>query len=130
MTSATPVSPEILNIKSEISLSVVVRNILYDLGQSLIILRELPVFHPVSDHIAENPAEVLMSRVGQEASGVCQHPDKTGKISQVCQGGHLILHSHLVIVEPPGAALLYLGHCGGVLETAQDAADGLVIVGI
>ena len=35
-----------------------------------------------------------------------------------------------MVVEPPCAALLDLGHGAGVLEAADDGADGLVVVGV
>lgn len=69
-----------------------------------------------------------MSGVGEEASRVCQHADKSGEISEVCERDHLILHAGLVVVEPPRAALLDLGTRRGVLEAAEDRADRLVVV--
>ena len=69
-----------------------------------------------------------MPGVGEEASGVCQHADKAGEVSEVCEGDHLILHAGLVIVEPPCAALLDLRARRGILETAEDRADRLVVV--
>ena len=71
-----------------------------------------------------------MSGVGQEASGVGEHAYKAGQIAKVCQGDHLLLHAGLVVVEPPGAALLDLGGCRGILEAADDGADGLIVLGI
>ena len=71
-----------------------------------------------------------MSGVGEEASGVGEHSHESGEVSEVCKGDHLILHAGLVIVEPPCAALLNLGHCGRILEAAENGADSLVVVGI
>ena len=59
-----------------------------------------------------------MSGVGQEASGVGQHSYKSGQITQVSQGDHLILHTGLVIVEPPCGTLLDLCDSGGILEAS------------
>ena len=121
---------EILNIKFEVVLCVVVRNIFYNLGENAVILGEFSVFHPVAKEIAEDASEVFVSGVGQEASGVCQHSDEAGQIAKSCQGGHLFLHAGLVVIEPPCAALLNLCDSGGILEAAEDGSDGLVVVGI
>lgn len=122
--------PELLQRELEVSLRVVVGDILHDLTENVVILGELSVLYPVADEIAEDSAEILMSGVRQEASGVGQHADEAGEISQVGEGNHLILHTGLVIVEPPCASLLNLGNGGGILETAEDGADGLIVVGI
>lgn len=71
-----------------------------------------------------------MSGIGEEASGIGQHSYETGQIAQVCQRDQLFRHPDLVIVKPPCAALLYLGHCSRILEAAQDGTDCLVVVGI
>ena len=119
-----------LNIKFEISLCVVVGNILYNFGKSIVVLREFSVLYPVSNHIAENTTEVLMSCIRQEASGIGQHADETGKVSKGSKGGHLLLHTGLVVIEPPCAALLNLCNSGGILEASKDSTDGLIVVGI
>ena len=112
----------------EISLSVVVGDIGYDLGQSIVICREFTTLYPVTDQVAQDTAEILMSGVGQEASGVGQHSYKSGQITQVSQGDHLILHAGLVIIEPPCRTLLDLAR-ELVLETADDGADGCIVMG-
>ena len=71
-----------------------------------------------------------MPGIGQEASGVCQHADEAGQVAHIGQGCHLLLNASLVIVEPPGAALLDLCHSAGILEAARDGADGLVVIGV
>jgi len=114
----------------EVSLCVIVRNIGYNLGQSIVICRELAAFYPVTDQVAQDTAEILMSGVGQEASGVGQHSYESGQITQVSQGDHLILHAGLVIIEPPGGTLLDLGNSGGILETSEDGTDSLIVVRI
>ena len=119
-----------LNIKFEVVLCVVVRDIFYNLGENVVILGELSVFHPVAEQIAEDTPEVFMSGVGQEAPGVCQHSYKTGKISEVGKGNHLVLHACLVVIEPPCAALLNFCYSGGILEAAQNGSDGLIVIGI
>ena len=71
-----------------------------------------------------------MSRVGKEASGIGQHSDKTGQIAEVCEGDHLILHTGLVIVEPPRGSLLNFRNGGGILETSENRSDRLIVVRI
>ena len=71
-----------------------------------------------------------MPGVGQEAPGIRQHPYEAGEVAQVRQGYQLFPHADFVVVEPPCAALLDLGHGAGVLEAADDGADGLVVVGV
>ena len=71
-----------------------------------------------------------MSGVGQEASGIGQHSNESGQVAQVSQGDHLILHTGLVIVEPPSGTLLDLGNSGGILKASEDGTDGLVVVGV
>lgn len=70
-----------------------------------------------------------MSGVGKETSGVGQHTDEVSKASQVSERGHLLGHAGLVIVEPPCGALLDLSW-ELLLETADDSADGGVIIRI
>ena len=55
----------------EIRNRIVVADIFHHLFQKLQVRRVLPVFHPVSDLIAENPAEIFVAREGEEAAGVC-----------------------------------------------------------
>ena len=71
-----------------------------------------------------------MSGVGEEASGIGKHSNKSGKISEVCKRGHLVLHTGLVIIEPPCGTLLDFCNSGGILEASQDSADCLVVVWI
>ena len=70
-----------------------------------------------------------MSGIGQEASGIGQHSNESGQVAQVSQGDHLILHTGLVIVEPPSGTLLDLSW-EFLLEEADDGADGSVVVWI
>ena len=113
----------------EISLSVVVGDIGYDLGQSIVICREFTTLYPVTDQVAQDTTEVLVSGVGQEASGIGQHSNESGQVAQVSQGDHLILHTGLVIVEPPSGTLLDLSW-EFLLEAADDGADGSVVIWI
>ena len=90
-----------------------------DLGQSIVICREFTTLYPVTDQVAQDTTEVLVSGVGQEASGIGQHSNESGQVAQVSQGDHLILHTGLVIVEPPSGTLLDLGNSGGMLTDSR-----------
>ena len=64
--------------KTKIVHAVVVANIPNDLSEDIVILRELTVLYPGAQQIAQDPAEILMSGVGQEGSGVRQHAHESG----------------------------------------------------
>ena len=85
----------------EIRNSIVVADIFHHLFQKLQVCRVLPVFHPVSDLIAENPAEIFVAREGEEAAGVGQHADEGGEHADAGKRRKLGFHAVFVIVEPP-----------------------------
>lgn len=96
----------------------------------LLVIRVLAVFHPAADQLAGNSAEILVTGIGQKTSGIRQHADKVAEKPEVCQRGHLLCHSGLVVIEPPGASLLDLAHRVGILETSDDGSDRRVVNGI
>lgn len=57
-------------LETEILLRIVVGNALNQLFQQLLVVREFACFNPLTDHVAENTAEVVMTRVRQEAAGI------------------------------------------------------------
>lgn len=124
------ISYNLLQGELKVVFCIVVRDIFDDLGEGIVICRELPVFYPVAYQIAQDTSEILMSGVGQKASGICQHTYKAGQVSKVGKRDHLILHAGLMIVEPPSAALLNLSNGCRILEAAEDCADGLVVIRI
>ena len=69
-----------------------------------------------------------MPCIGKETSGIGEHAYEAGKVAQIGQRCQLVGHSLFVVVEPPCASLLYLGNCRGILETAQDGADGGIVI--
>ena len=74
----------------EIRNRIVVADIFHHLFQKLQVRRVLPVFHPVSDLIAENPAEIFVAREREEAAGVGQHAD---------EGGEPVSYTHLDVYK-------------------------------
>ena len=72
-----------------------------------------------------------MPGIAQEGAGVGEHPVERPHIPQRHQAHHLGLHPRLVVVEPPGRALLHLAGDGAVrLERPHNAADGRIVRGI
>lgn len=96
----------------EIRNRIVVADIFHHLFQKLQVRRVLPVFCPVSDLIAENPAEIFVAREGEEAARVGQHADEGGEHADSGKRRKLGLHAVFVIVEPP---------CGTELHFRADA---------
>ena len=119
-----------LQCKSEIPYGIVVADIFHDFFQQVIILGVFSIFNPSPQQFTQNPAEIFMPGVGKKASGIRKHSHKAGQISQICQRGKLFLDAGLVVVEPPGTSLLDLSPRLFILETADDGADGSVVIGI
>jgi len=71
--------------KFKISFRIMIGDIGHNFTQHLQISGVFTVFHPGTEQITEDPAEIFMSGVGQKASGISQHSHKTGQISQVSQ---------------------------------------------
>ena len=69
-----------------------------------------------------------MPCVAEEGAGVCEHTDEVAQKTQVCQGDHLLFHAGLVVIEPPGRAVLDLAGDGAILEAADQCAQ-LCVVG-
>ena len=59
--------------QSEISRCVLVGDTLDDLLKRSLVVGILAVLYPLADQVAHDAAEVVMSCIGQEGSGVCQH---------------------------------------------------------
>lgn len=108
------------------------------ISSSFFICRELAVFYPGTEHIAEDAPEVFMPRVGKEAPRVGEHSNKCGKHTEVSENVHLLFNTVFVIAEPPSLAELnFSGEgCSGsesrrrtrsarvlVLETAHEGTD-------
>ena len=59
--------------KAKISCGVLVGDALNDLLEGSLVVGILAVLYPLADQVAHDAAEVVMSCIGQEGSGVCQH---------------------------------------------------------
>ena len=69
-----------------------------------------------------------MAGIGQERTGIGQHPQDVAEDGQVGNAGHLVNHALFRIVEPPGSALLDLAAGFRALESADNGTDHGVIV--
>ena len=65
---------------------IAVADILNHLSQPFPIIRQFPVFNVLPEEVAEDPAEILMARVGEKTPGIRQHSDETAEQSHVGQG--------------------------------------------
>ena len=66
-------------LQTEVTLRIVVADTLNDLFQDCVVIREFPVFHPFSDLIAENTAEIFMPCIAEEAAAVGKHADEVAQ---------------------------------------------------
>ena len=57
----------------------------YQLLKVIEVLRILSVLDPCADLVAEDAAEVFVAREGEEASGVCEHPNESGEQAHISQ---------------------------------------------
>ncbi len=86
--------------------------------------------------VAQDAAEILVPRVGEEAPRVGQHPHEAAQEAQVGEGVDLRPHPADMVVEPPGGAVLHLagrravveiigvGHHQGVVAGVEVVNDG------
>ena len=70
---------KIFRLQAEVTDSVAVADALNDLLKRSVSVGILTVFHPVAHQITQNPAEVVMTGIAQERTGVGQHTDKVAK---------------------------------------------------
>ena len=71
-----------------------------------------------------------MARVAEERARVREHADEVAEHALVGERRHLGAHAHLVVVEPPGGAVLQLAGHGGALEARHDRVDHPGVVGV
>ena len=65
--------------KSEIPDGIIIGYPFYNTLQRFFIIRIFPVLHPAADQLAHHASEILVSGVGEEASGVGEHADEVSK---------------------------------------------------
>ena len=92
--------------------------------------RYSPVLHPLAYKSAQYAAEVLVTGVAEKAAGVGEHTDKVAQQAEICETYKLIPHALLVVVEPPGTAVLQLACHLCALERADDRIDKRIVGGV
>ncbi len=87
---------------------IVKANIFHHLTQQVDVRRCFARFHPATNHLAQNAAEVFVTGVLQEkATAVSQHTDKAAQQTELRQLGHLTFHTVFLIVKPPAGTELH-----------------------
>ena len=67
------------SIELEVVLGIVVRYVLYHAAEHLLIVGQQALFNVVAKDVAEQTAEVLMTRIAQERARVCEHTHETAQ---------------------------------------------------
>ena len=81
----------------------------------------------LAEQIAEQPPEVLVPRVRQEAARIGHHADEPRQQAHVGERVHLLRHAVELIEEPPGRSVLHLPGHGAVLEVADHGREQRVV---
>ena len=78
-------------LEIEVSFSVVIRDILHHLMDEVhLALRKFSVLYVLSKKVAEDSAEVLMTRIRQEASRISKHSHETTEKTEGGKRIHLL----------------------------------------
>ena len=117
-------------LQPEIAFRVVIADILDQRARLVQIGGVLAVLDPAAHQLTQDAAEIGVAGVAEEAAGVGEHPDEVAQQAQVGQADELLPHAGLVVVEPPGAAVLELPGNAGTLERADHGVQQLVLAGV
>ena len=71
-----------LLIEFKVSACVVIGDVLNHASEGLAVVGQLSVLDVVSEQVAEQTAEVLMTRIAQEGAAVGKHPDEAREQSE------------------------------------------------
>ena len=112
-------------IELEISTSVVVRDVFNHLAQQLTIVGQQALLYIVTQHIAEDTTEILVTWIAEERAAVGKHTYEATQQAQNREGVHLALHTVLLVVEPPTGTKLDLAWLT-TLEVTQHRSNNLV----
>ena len=119
-----------MGLDVEIALCVIEADALYDLLKAGVVVGIFAVFYPLADQITQYSAEVVVAGIAQERAGVGEHADEVAQQTQVSQRNHLLFHTGLVVVEPPGRAVLDLAGQLAALETADQCTQLCIVNGV
>ena len=106
-------------LEVEVALGVVVGDVLDHLVDEVHLRDgELAEGEVAAEDIAQDPAEILVTRVADKAARVGEHAHEAAQKAEVGERVHLAAHADFLVEEPPAGAELHL------------AGDRAVIVGI
>src|SRR5690554_3234566 len=120
-----------LSLHVEVFFSIKVGDFLDHLTQEIVILRHFSFFYPLTQKIAEDSSEILMSWIGNKGSGISQHSHKLSKQREVRKRDHLLFHTILLVIEPPSGTELNLHDpVGFTLEVSDHGGHDIIVSGI
>ena len=113
--------------EAEVGVGVVVADVSDELVEELVVVREFSVFDILADDVAEDAAEILVSREGEEGTRIGEHADEVGEEANGGEDVDLVFHAFDGVIKPPAGAELDLGAEGRFLEGAAGGCeDGVV----
>lgn len=121
------------HLELEVILCVVVADVfdhLLHAGFLVAGVRDHTVLDVVAEDVTERTTEILMTRVTEERTAVSQHTYHAAQETEVGERHHLLLHTVLLIKEPPTGTELNLTRYTTVLEVTQHGSDYLVGAGV
>ena len=77
--------PVVFGSDSEVALCVVAADALHDLLQGSLVVRIFAVLYPLTDQVAHDAAEVVVTGVGEEGAGIRQHSDKIAENAEIAE---------------------------------------------
>ena len=120
-----------LLLKSKVTVGVVVADILHHLADEIHLGGGQAAFLDIlSEHIAEDSAEVLVTGITDEGTTVGQHAHEAAEKTESGKGIELLAHAVLLIEEPPAGAELHLAGEGAVVEGICHSHHNLIVFGI
>ena len=105
-------------LKLKIIFRIIIAYILNHTIQAFLVIRKEPLLHIIAKQIAEQAAEILMTRIRQERTAVGKHSDKTAQQAEYRQCIHLSCHTVKLIIKPPAATKLNLARARTILEVS------------
>ena len=117
-------------LKLKIVSGIIITDSFDDLLQIFVIIRILSILYTVADETAENSSEILVSWIGNKASGIRKLSHKSSQHSQIGQCFHLLFHTVFIVIEPPAGTKLDLAFIRSFLEIAKHCAKNIIILGI
>ena len=111
----------------EVGDGVVVADVSDEVAEEDGIIWEFSVFDILADDVAEQAAEVFVTREGKEGAGIGEHADEVREETDGGEGIDLIFHAFEGVIEPPSGAELDLAAVWSFLERATGSGeDGVV----